>query len=299
MAASRGAGSTVAFAKAGNLIAERSRGALTLDIVYDGALGNEQSAFAQLLEGSLPISGVGLGTLSMYTPYLDVMQLPFLVNSYELEAKVLQLPEWKALVEKAVEALGTVTVLSANDYGMRHFATINKPIKTMADVKGLKIRSIGNPVVDEALRIVGANPVNVTYMELYSALQNKVIDGEEMNTTSVSSMKHYEVVKYMSEIGFYPFVSVLFIGNETIESLPDGYFELIRQTFAEVDIEYMADTIHELDRQARQDCIDHGVQFNEIEDKAEWVKAMAPIYEKKAAEDPLYAAFISAVQALR
>jgi TRAP-type C4-dicarboxylate transport system substrate-binding protein len=297
---SRGGGSTAALEKARELINQRSRGAITIDVIYGGALGNEVSTWTQFLEGSIELGGGGLGVLSMYTSYLDVIQLPFLINNYELEAKVFfELPEWRALVEKAVEDVGNITLLTITDYGIRHFATTDKPIKTMADIKGLKIRSIGNPVVDEALRIVGANPVTIPYTELYSALQNKIVDGEEINITSVSVQKHYEVIKYVSEIGLYPFITAGFIRNDLIESLPDGYFELIRQTFAETDREYMATTVYELQRQARQDCIDNGVQFNEIEDKAEWIKAMAPIYEKKAAEDPLYAAFISAVQALQ
>jgi TRAP-type C4-dicarboxylate transport system substrate-binding protein len=182
---------------------------------------------------------------------------------------------------------------------MRHFATIGKPVKTMADIKGLKIRSIGSPVIDEALRLVGANPVNITSADLYSALQNKVIDGEEVNVTSISMQKHYEIIKYFSEIGLYPFLSLMVMSNETIKSLPEGYFELIKQSFEEANKYYMEKTIYEWDHSGRQDCLDHGVVFNEIEDKAEWIKAMAPIYAKKAAEDPLYAAFITAVQALR
>jgi TRAP-type C4-dicarboxylate transport system substrate-binding protein len=279
------------------LISERSKGAITFDRKYGGVLGNEQSAVAQVMEGSLDISGCGSGTITQYTPYLDVFVLPFLINSYELEAKAMQLPEWKALVAKTNEELGTCTIISINEFGIRHFGTMNKPIKTMADIKGLKIRSIGSPVIDEALKIVGANPVNITFADLYSALQNRVIDGEEINITSVAMSKHYEVVKYISEIGLYPFLNLLIMSNETIKSLPEGYFELIKQCFEEANAYYMEKTIYEWDTEGRQECLDHGVVFNEIEDKAEWIKAMVPIYEKKAAADPLYASFIAAVQA--
>ena len=78
----------------------------------------------------------------------------------------------------------------------------------MADMQGLKIRTGGNPVIDEAMQIVGASPTNVTFSELYSALQNGVVDGEEINVTSASMQKHYEVCNYMSEIGIYPWLSL-------------------------------------------------------------------------------------------
>jgi TRAP-type C4-dicarboxylate transport system substrate-binding protein len=292
-------GSALSTTHAIRLINERSKGAILFDQKMNGVLGNEQSTFAQVMEGSLDISGCGSGSISQYTPYLDVFTLPFLINSYELEAKVFQTPEWKALIAKANEALGSCTIISINEFGMRQFATVQKPIKTMADIKGLKIRSIGNPVIDEALKLVGANPVNITFSDLYSALQNKVVDGEEINATSVSMQKHYEVVKYISEIGFYPFLSMLVMSNETIKSLPDGYFDLIKACFDESNAYYMQKTIYEWDQQGRQDCIDHGILFNTIEDKEAWQKAMAPLYEKKMAEDPLYASFIRAVQALQ
>jgi TRAP-type C4-dicarboxylate transport system substrate-binding protein len=92
---------------------------------------------------------------------------------------------------------------------------------------------------------------------------------------------------------------MLVMSNETIKSLPDGYFELILQCFEESNAYYMQKTIYEWDNSGRQDCLDHGIVFNDIEDKAEWIKAMAPLYERKAAEDPLYASFITAVQALQ
>jgi TRAP-type C4-dicarboxylate transport system substrate-binding protein len=292
-------GSIISYERASELIKERSRSAITVELALNGALGSEQSTVAQAMEGSLDIAGCGIGIISQYTPYLEVFQLPFLINSYELEAKVLQLKEWKALVEKANEALGNCTIISMNEFGMRQFATINKPIKVMADIKGMKIRSIGNPIVDEALKIIGANPVNVTYTDLYSALQNKIVDGEEVNAASVSVQKHYEVINYVSEIGFYPYLSIAVMSNDVIDSLPDDYFDLIRACFVEADKEYMETTIYEWDARTRQDCVDHGVKFNDIEDKPIWLEAMTPLYERKAAENPIYASFITAVQALK
>jgi TRAP-type C4-dicarboxylate transport system substrate-binding protein len=292
-------GSVIAYEDAIRLIEARSRGMIMIELVYRGALGNEQSTFAQVMEGALDMAACGIGTVSQYTPHLEVFQLPFLINTYEVEAKALQLPEWKALVQKANEELRDCTIISMNEFGIREFATIDKPIKVMADIKGLKIRSIGNPVLDEALKIVGANPVNVTYTDLYSALQNKIVDGEEVNTTSVSVQKHYEVINYISEIGFYPFLSIGIMSNDVIKSLPDGYFDLIQVCFDEANRNYMQTTIYEWDKQGRQDCIDHGVKFNTIEDKNAWIEATLPLYERKAVENPLYASFIASVRALQ
>lgn len=291
-----GQGTAVAIQNAIDKIAERSGGAITIDLVPDGALGNEASLLAQAIEGSIDIAGCAIGTVATYSDALSIFQMPFLINSYELEAEVLLSDAWKNLVSAANEDLSTATIVGANEFGMRHFATIDKPINTMADLAGMKIRTGGNPVVDSALKIVGANPTTVNFAELYSALQNKMVDGEEINATSVSMQKHYEVVNYMSEIGIYPWLSLAIMSNATIDSLPDGYYDLICACIAEADAEYMQTTIYEWDEQARADCIANGVEFNEISDKADWVEAMQPLYDEWIAKGGIYADFINAVQ---
>jgi TRAP-type C4-dicarboxylate transport system substrate-binding protein len=292
-------GSGIATEKAIALLKERSGGKIVIEQVFNGALGNEQSTFAQCMEGSIDITGIGTGTVSQFVPYFEVFQLPFLIGSYEQEWAVMQSDEFKALRQRVNDELEGLTIISMTEFGMRQFATINKPIRTIDDIKGLKIRSIGNPVIDEALKIVGANPVNITYTDLYSSLQNKVIDGEEINATSVSMQKHYEVVNYISEIGFYPFLSMAVMSEATIQSLPEGYFDLIMQCFAETDEWYMTEAIYDWDAQGRQDCLDNGIEFNTIEDRDVWFEKMLPLYEKKSAEDPMYKAFIEKAQSLQ
>jgi TRAP-type C4-dicarboxylate transport system substrate-binding protein len=292
-------GSNIGVWDAISMIKERSKGAIDIDYFMNGVLGNEASMLAQCMEGSLDLTQFSIGSVSQYCPWLDLIQLPFLINSYELEYKVIKLKEFKALEEKANEDLGSVQLLGFFEFGMRHFATIKGPIKTIADIKGLKIRSIGNPVIDEALRIVGANPVKIPYTELYSALQNGVIDGEEINTTSIAMQKHYEVIKYFSEIGLYPFLSMAAISNDTVKSLPPGYFDLIKACYAEAQEKYMSKSLYEWDSRQTKDCLEHDLIINTIEDKTEWIKAMSPLYEKKMTEHPLYADFIKAVRALQ
>lgn len=297
--ATKGSGSGIATAKAIELIAERSDGHLVIEQVFNGALGSEYSTFSQCMEGSVDMTGTSVGTISTYVPHLEVFTLPFLINSYEQEWAVMQSDEWKALRDRTSEELEGVTIVTMTEFGMRHFATIDKPIKTMQDIKGLNIRSAGNPVIDRALQLLGANPINVAYNDVYTALQNGLVDGEEINATSVSMQKHYEVVNYISEIGFYPYLSLAVISDATLEMMPEAYGQLIMQTFAETDEYYMTEVVYDWDASCTQDCVENGVEFNTIEDKDEWVKAMQPIYDDKAAEDPMYKAFIDKALSLQ
>lgn len=292
MAGAPNSGSGKVSEKAVELMKERSGGAIQVEIVYNGGLGNEQSCFSQCMEGSIDFTGAGVGTISQYTKWLDILQMPFLINDYEQERELMKTDEWKALVDKANEELQGVSIINITEFGMRHFATVKAPINTIDDIRGLKIRSIGNPVIDEALSMVGANPVNITFTDLYSSLQNNVVDGEEINTSSVSMQKHYEVVKYFSEIGLYPFLTLSVMSDATAASLPEGYLDLILACFEEGNEWYMSEALYAQEDEYRQDCLNNGLVFNEIEDKDTWIETVKPLYEEKAAEDPLYAAFI-------
>lgn len=292
MAGAPNSGSGKVSERAVELIEERSGGKIQIEIVYNGGLGNEQSCFSQCMEGSIDFTSAGVGTLSQYTKWMDILQMPFLINDYGQEAELMKTDEWKALVDKANEELQGVSIINITEFGMRHFATVKAPIKTMADIKGLKIRSIGNPVIDQALTMVGANPVNITFTDLYTSLQNNVVDGEEINMSSVSMQKHYEVVKYFSEIGLYPFLTISVMSDATISLLPEGYMDLIQGCFSESNEWYMSEVLVDLQEEYRQDCLGNGIIFNEIEDKADWIETVKPLYDEKAAEDPLYAAFI-------
>ena len=86
------------------------------------------------------------------------------------------------------------------------------------------------------------------------------------------------------------------MSNATIESLPEGYYELICECFAEADAEYMQTTIYEWDEEARADCEANGMEFNEISDKDAWVEAMQPLYDEWIARGGVYEEFITSVQ---
>lgn len=293
-------GAGVGTDRAVELLAERSQGHIKVEMVYNGALGNEFSTFSQCMEGSIEMTGCSVGTISTYVPHMEVFTLPFLINTYEQELAMFRTDEWKALLDRTNAELEGITILGATDFGMRHFATIKKPVTTMNDIKGMNIRTAGNPVIDKALQLIGANPINVAYNDVYTALQNGLVDGEEINTTSVSMQKHYEVIKYLTHVGFYPYLSFACISNTILDSMPEHYGRLIKQCFEEGDIDYyMSGPVFEWDDMCTQDCLDHGVEFLEIEDKEDWVKAMQPIYEEKAAKDPLYKAFIEKALSLQ
>ncbi|MCR4440636.1 MAG: TRAP transporter substrate-binding protein DctP [Peptococcaceae bacterium] len=282
-----------------NLIEERSGGAIKIKYFPNGVLGNNADTLNQVMDGSLDITGGDIATVSAYTDLLEAFQLPFLIDNYEKEWKIVQSKEWKDLLNAASEKMGNAYIFSTSEFGMRHFATISKPIKKMADLKGLKLRCASSKLIMQAMKDIGANPITIPFTELYSALQNRVVDGEEINITSVAMQKHYEVIKYMSLIGMYPYVSLNIASKEVMDSLPEGYWKLIQECMAEAEKWYYTKTLYEWEKQARETCEKNGVVFNTIEDPEKFKEACAHLYNEYAAKDPKIDAFIKLAKSIK
>ena len=122
-------------------------------------------------------------------------------------------------------------IFVAYDSGMRYFANNIRPIETLDDVKGLVLRVAPADILLDSFSAMGINPSTLAYGELYTGLQNGTIDGEEINITSIYSEKHYEVLKYFTDMGIYPFATVIFANADWFNSLPADEQEAIQSAF--------------------------------------------------------------------
>lgn len=272
-------------------IEERSGGRMKVSYHGQGTIGGDQDLIQQVMAGQIQIAAFSIGMFSSYTPLLDVMQLPFLISDYEEEWAALNSPEWKAIVAKVEEEFD-VKIMAQHENGMRHFATIEKPVNTIADIKGVKLRVAPSNVLQRAMELIGANPMAITYHEVVSALQNRTIDGEEINITSAGSQKHYDVIKYISEIGFYPYPGPAVINGEFWRSLSAEDQQMLTEIFNEGQVKNIKEFIPETENKLRKECEDNGVIFNVVEDKQPFIDAVMPLYDEYSAKDPLIKAFI-------
>lgn len=256
-----------------------------------GTIGNDQDLTQQVMAGQIQIGSVSIGALSQYTPLLETSQLPFLLGSYEEELEAFNSPEWKALVAKVEEEFN-IKVLAFFENGMRDFATIDKPVNTIEDIKGVKLRVAPSVIIQKAMDLIGANPMSIPYGEVTTALQNGTIDGEEINITSAGSQKHYEVINYISEVGFYPYPSIIMMNGDYYNSLSEEQKQIIHETFAEAQEKAFKELLPESEARLRKECEDNGVIFNKVEDVQPFKDAVASLYKEYSDKDPLIKAFI-------
>ena len=173
-------------------ITERSNGHIVVELHGAGTLGGDTELVSQVMEGTIPLVGLSISALSQYTNLYECTQLPFLLSDYEKEKAALDSDEFAALTAEVEKTLN-LKFLGSAENGMRHFATKDRQINGIDDLKGLKLRIMTSNVIQETITRLGANVTTMAYNEVYTGLQNGVIDGEEINITSAGMQKHYDL----------------------------------------------------------------------------------------------------------
>lgn len=278
-------------------ITRLSDGKIAVDYYDQGQLGYDAELIQQVIEGTIPIVTIGISAFGPYTETLDAIQLPFLITDYDTEYEVVRSEEFLNLLEEAGEELG-LKLIGTQENGIRHFANNIRPINTVADLAGMKIRVPQTNILMETIEALGANPVPLAYNEVYTALQNNVVDGEEINLTSIEAQKHYEVVKYVSKIGFYPYMAVTAINLDFWNTLSEEQQSIIEEALLNAEEKCFTGWIQENDETAEAATLEAGVEINEISDVDSFRDAAADVYEEYKGKSDSIKAFIESVEAM-
>lgn len=281
-------------------IETRSDGKIDIDHVGESQLGSDGDLIVQLLDGTLDIVAVSTSAFSTYTPLFDAVQAPFLLRGYEDQYKLFTSDEFMAIVAE-VEEMYDIKFLGFAENGFRQFATVDHPITCVDDLKGLKLRVINTNLLTNYMTALGANPTTLAYTEIYSGLQNKVIDGEEINISSCASQKHYDVVNYISVANMYCFPASYWMSGKTYRSISEDNYNLIKECFMDGADRCFDTLLDELDAAFLQECIDAGVEVNYIEGDAlkEFQDIATPFLNEARDSDPKVAAMIDYALSLR
>lgn len=273
---------------------------ITVDYQADGVLGGEADMMQQVMDGTIQCVTVSTSSFNTYTDLFEAFQLPFLIGDYETEYKVLTSDEAKAIFDQVGEELG-LKVVGIGENGMRLFANNVRPITSVADLKGLKLRIATSNMLEEVMGNLGANPVSVPYSEVYLALQNNVVDGEEINMTSIYAMNHYEVLQYISEIGLYPFPTLLVMNLDFWNGLSADQQEAILTGMDQGAQNLFNQYLPEYEDKATEACKEGGVQINVIEGDArqKFVNIATKTWDEYRAKDQKIGDLIDMVQSLK
>jgi len=159
------------------------------------------------------------GPFSNFCKEVQVLDIPYLFSSYMVAWKVLDGPFGKDLAQECLKKTG-MRVLTYGQVGFRNFTNSARPIKTPADLKGMKVRVMESPVYMSLIRSLGGAPTPVPWTETYTALQQKVVDAQENPVSSIKFAKLYEVQKYLTLDGHTYGVSFMLMNEKFFQGLP-------------------------------------------------------------------------------
>jgi tripartite ATP-independent transporter DctP family solute receptor len=270
---------TLAVQHMGKVLAEQTKGRLGIRVYPSGALGTEKDNIEQLRLGGLDMMRINVAPLNSVVPETIATGLPFVFRSVEHMRKVLDGPIGDEILA-AMQSQGLVG-LAFYDRGARSFYTVKKPIRSLADMKGLKIRVIQSDLFVAMVEALGANPTPMPYGEVYTALKTGIVDAAENNWPSYESSRHFEAAKYytLSEHSLAP--EVLVFSKKVWDTLPKEDQAMIRKA-AKESVPYMRKLWDEREVKSRKVVEAAGTQVVALANKQEFIDAMKPVYAKFA-----------------
>lgn len=200
------------------LLEERSKGRIEVRVVHSAQLGGVRENIEMVKGGTLTACIGDTAFLESFVPKFGIFNLPFVFPTREAAFAVLDGPIGKELVGE-MEKAGFKS-LGLTENGFRHVTNSVRAVNTPDDLRGMKIRLQTNPVHLKVFRLLGANPVPMDWPEVYSALQQKVIDGQENPLGIIFPLKVYEVQKFLSLTGHFYGVFGVYMNKGFYDKLP-------------------------------------------------------------------------------
>ncbi len=261
------------------IVESASGGRYKVDLYPTGQLGDEQKMVKDARRGSIDGAVVAINNITPFSKSVGVLTLPYLIQSFDdaVKATTGNLGnKWRDILVKEAG----VRLLGWGYSNFRVLTNSKKPVATLADLKGLKIRVPKNAIMIETWKALGAEPIPMAWPETFTAMQQKVVDGQDNPHVINFSMKFYEVQNYTSEVHYLFSLQPLVIGEKFFNSLSPEDQALFTRAGIEAQQYNLLFSVTAAET-AKQNMISKGVAHNEIEDEDQWSKiAMDKVWPK-------------------
>jgi len=280
-----------AIQRMGKKLEAATNGRISIQMFPSMQLGGEKEMIEQAQVGALQIARISVGAMGPVVDDLNVFNMPFVFRDEQHMRKVIDGPIGQELLDRVSNSpQSKLIVLGWMDAGTRNVYS-NKPVTKPADLKGMKIRMMGNPLFVETMNAMGGNGVAMGFNELFSALQTGVVDGAENNPPTLLAQNHYTVSKVYSLTGHLIIPEIFVFSKRTWEGLTKADQELVRKFSREAQLE-QRDLWDKYVTEAETKLKAAGVQFVPADKKA-FYQATQPIRDKYGAK---YATLIKRIE---
>ena len=261
--------------KLAELLDERSGGRIKVDVFHSGQLGQERDMIEGMMLDTLQFMFVTSAPLSGFTDAYNVFDLPFLFEDIA-EARRFCDSDFGLQILASLESDGIIG-LGFGENGMRHVTNSRRPITRPEDLRGIKIRTMENPIHMEAFRVMGADPTPMSFGELFTALQQGTVDAQENPFVVINSSRFYEVQEFLSLTEHLYSPCPLLMSRPFYESLPADLQRIVREVGLEAK-DYQRAVNDEQTAQLLA-YFDGVINVNFVE-KAPFMAATRPIYDR-------------------
>lgn len=268
----------VAMEHFGKLVKEKSNGELEVQVFPASQLGSERDFIEGLQLGTLEMTLTSTGPLGSFVPEVKLFNLPFLFTTREEAYKILD-GDIGAEISAKAEKIG-VRNLGWYENGFRHITNNVRPIEKLDDMKGIKIRVMEDSLFINSMKALGASPTPMAFGELYTALEQGTVDGQENPLVNINASRFYEVQKYLAITGHFYSPAVLLVSENFFKSLTPAQQKVITDCATEAR-DYERNLSIEGDKVMEAKLAEDGMTVTHP-DKAAFVKAAAPVYATAA-----------------
>ncbi len=279
------------FAKA---VKTKSRGRITIDMLPGASLGDDAAMVRALQDGTLDITANSQGAVSAVVPEYNAFGMPFLFSKPEQAWRLLDGPVGKELARRSANK--GLVVLGFWDNGIRQISNSVHPIRSPADVAGLRIRTPPDEMTIDIVKALGARPVQIRFSDIYNALLRGIVDGQENPLVNFQGAKLYEVQKYISLTGHKYEITPFLIRRAAWEALAPADRAILKAAANEAT-RFQRSLTRKKDEEAFADLVAHGVQIEKV-DTQPFIAATRTVYKKWYAS-PIGDYVRSVVQAAR
>lgn len=264
------------------LVEEKSEGRIVVEVYSGGTLGGDEASIVEQLQfGGIDIARLNISPVAEVAPMLNLLQMPFLFSTTEHMYAVIDSQIGTDMLD-SVSGTGMIG-LALYEAGQRNIYNTVKPIETIEDLAGMKIRVPQNNLMLDTFNALGANATALSISEVYSALQTGVIDGAENNFPSYQQMSHYEVAGYLTLNAHTAPPEILVFSEPVFNKLSAEDQTLIKEAALE-SVPYQREVFAKTEAEAEAIVLEGGAQINELADRTPFEEAVAPLYEKYAGD---------------
>lgn len=277
-------------AKFAELMSQKTGGKAKVRGYADGQLGAEVQSLSSAKGGVIEMTVSSTAAAATTVKDFGLFDLPYLFNDHKEADAVLDGPVGRRALDKLRDT-GLIG-LCYWENGFRHVTNSRRPIKTVDDFKGLKIRTIQNPVFVDAFNTLGSNATPMAFTEVYSALETKAIDGQETPYSSIYTSRFFEVQKYVSETRHIYGAAVVAVSRKFWDGLSDAERKAMQESCNE-SRDYERSVNRQQEPKLLAELKEKGMQHNEVApaERDRIRAALKPVYDKhiKQLGEELYA----------